>query len=76
MDMTRRKLLAAAGALPITAAASRAFAQSAQGQPMPSGAEQQQPLPPGERMRWAIVGLGSYGVNQVIPGFAGPASRE
>lgn len=36
---------------------------------MPGGAPQ--PEPPGERMGWAIVGLGSYGVNQVIPGFAG-----
>jgi glucose-fructose oxidoreductase len=66
--LTRRNLLAAAGAVPLALSASRAFAQTAEGQPMPGGAPQ--PMPPGERMRWAIVGLGSYGVNQVIPGFA------
>jgi glucose-fructose oxidoreductase len=68
-DLTRRHLLAAAGAAPLVLAAGRAFAQSAEGQPMPGAGPQ--PLPPGERMRWAIVGLGSFGVNQVIPGFAG-----
>jgi predicted dehydrogenase len=68
-SLTRRRLLAVAGAAPLALAAGRAFAQAAQGQPMPGGAEQ--PLPPAERLRWAIVGLGSYGVNQVIPGFAG-----
>src|SRR6187551_3597553 len=68
-DLTRRKLLAAAGAVPLTLAASRAFAQSASGQPMPTDAAPQ-PAVPREQMRWAIVGLGSFGVNQVIPGFA------
>lgn len=67
-DLTRRHLLAAAGAAPLVFAAGRAFAQMAEGQPMPDGAPQ--PAPPGERMGWAIVGLGSFGVNQVIPGFA------
>jgi predicted dehydrogenase len=67
-DLTRRHLLAAAGAAPLVFAAGRALAQTAEGQPMPDGAPQ--PLPPGERMGWAIVGLGSYGINQVIPGFA------
>jgi len=68
-DLTRRHVLAAAGAAPLVLAAGRAFAQTAEGQPMPAGAAPQ-PAPPGERMGWAIVGLGSYGVNQVIPGFA------
>ena len=68
-NLTRRRLLAAAGAAPLALAAGRAFAQAAQGQPMPGDAAPQ-PAPPGEQMRWAIVGLGSFGVNQVIPGFA------
>ena len=68
-DITRRKLLAAAGAVPLTLAASRAFAQSASGQPMPTDAAPQ-PVVPGEQMRWAIVGLGSFAVNEVMPGFA------
>ncbi len=67
-DFTRRRLLAAAGAAPLALAATRAFAQTAQGQPMPGDAAPQ-PALPGEKMRWAIVGLGSFGVNQVIPGF-------
>jgi predicted dehydrogenase len=68
-DLTRRHVLAAAGTAPLVFAAGRALAQTAEGQPMPGGAAPQ-PAPPGERMGWAIVGLGSYGVNQVIPGFA------
>src|SRR6188768_1400822 len=68
-DLTRRRLLAAAGAAPLTLAATRAFAQTASGQPMPGDAAPQ-PALPGEQMRWAIVGLGSFGINQVIPGFA------
>jgi glucose-fructose oxidoreductase len=67
-DLTRRHVLAAAGAATLVFAAGRALAQTAEGQPMPAGAAPQ-PAPPGERMGWAIVGLGSYGVNQVIPGF-------
>ena len=66
-DLTRRRLLAAAGAMPLAFAASRAFAQTAAGQPMPGGAAT--PEPTGERMRWAIVGLGSFAIGQVIPGF-------
>src|SRR6188768_4543651 len=68
-DLTRRRLLAAAGAVPLALTASRAFAQTASGQPMPTDAAPQ-PALPGEQMRWAIVGLGSFGINQVIPGFA------
>jgi predicted dehydrogenase len=68
-DFTRRHLLAAAGAAPLALATTRALGQTAQGQPMPGDAAPQ-PALPGEKMRWAIVGLGSFGVNQVIPGFA------
>src|SRR5688500_5395867 len=67
-DLTRRHLLAAAGAAPLVFAAGRAFAQTAEGQPMPGAAPQ--PVPPGARLGWVIVGLGSFGINQVIPGFA------
>ena len=68
-SLTRRHLLAAAGAAPLVLAASRTFAQTAAGQPM-HGEAAPQPVVPGEQMRWAIVGLGSFGINQVIPGFA------
>ena len=68
-DLSRRKLLAAASLAPIALGAGRALAQQAAGQPMPTDAAPQ-PAPPGEQMRWAIVGLGSFGINQVIPGFA------
>jgi predicted dehydrogenase len=66
-EFTRRKLLMAAGAAPLTLSASRAFAQQAQGQPLPGGANL--PAAPEQRMRWAIVGLGSFAIGQVIPGF-------
>lgn len=65
--ISRRHLLAAAGAVPLAAAASRALAQQAEGQPMPGNA--QLPQPASEKMRWAIVGLGSFAIEQVIPGF-------
>jgi glucose-fructose oxidoreductase len=68
-DLTRRRLLAAAVATPFALSATRALAQTAEGQPMPVDAAPQ-PALPGERMRWAIVGLGSFAINQVIPGFA------
>src|SRR5690606_33565458 len=41
--------------------------QQAEGQPLPGGATL--PEPPDSRMRWAIVGLGSFAIGQVIPGF-------
>jgi len=66
-EFTRRRLLAAAGAAPLALAAGRVLAQVAEGQPMPAGVEL--PPLPGERMRWAIVGLGSFAIGQVIPGF-------
>jgi predicted dehydrogenase len=66
-DLTRRRLLAAAGLAPFALGAGRAFAQQAEGQPMPAGVSL--PEPPSERMRWAIVGLGSFAIGQVIPGF-------
>lgn len=66
-NLTRRRLLVAAGAVPFALTAGRALAQQAAGQPMPGDAPL--PEPPGDRMRWAIVGLGSFAIGQVIPGF-------
>jgi predicted dehydrogenase len=66
-DLTRRRLLAAAGLAPFALGAGRAVAQQAEGQPLSAGVSL--PEPPGERMRWAIVGLGSFAIGQVIPGF-------
>src|SRR5690606_22373695 len=60
-------VLGAAGAVPLALAAGHAFAQQAEGQPLPGGATL--PEPPESRMRWAIVGLGSFAIGQVIPGF-------
>jgi glucose-fructose oxidoreductase len=68
-ELTRRRLLAAAAAAPLALSSARAFAQTAQGQPMPGDAAPQ-PVLPGDKMRWAVVGLGSFAINQVIPGFA------
>ena len=67
-EFTRREVVAAAGAVPLAASAGHALAQEAQGQPLPGNPAL--PQPPGERLGWAIVGLGSYAINQVIPGFA------
>ena len=66
--LTRREIIAAAGAVPLAAGAARALAQEAQGQPLMGNPNL--PQAPGERLGWAIVGLGSYGTNQVIPAFA------
>jgi glucose-fructose oxidoreductase len=66
--LTRREIIAAAGAVPLAAGAARALAQEAQGQPLMGNPNL--PQAPGDRLGWAIVGLGSYGTNQVIPGFA------
>lgn len=68
-DFTRRHLLAAAAAAPLALSASRAFAQTAQGQPLPAGTTLSEL--PAERMRWAIVGLGSFALGQVLPEFGG-----
>lgn len=66
-QFTRRHVLGAAGAVPLALAAGQAFAKQAEGQPLPGGATL--PEPPDSRMRWAIVGLGSFAIGQVIPGF-------
>jgi len=79
----RRQLLMGAGGLPLAAAAQGAAAQAggvssasakAAGQPMPGNSGL--PEAPLKRMGWAIVGLGNYAVNQVIPGFANAGSSQ
>jgi predicted dehydrogenase len=61
-DLTRRSFLAKAGqglaaAQALGSIASRASAQ-------------QVPEPPGRKLGWAIVGLGSLSINQILPAFA------
>ncbi|MBL8656189.1 MAG: Gfo/Idh/MocA family oxidoreductase [Altererythrobacter sp.] len=67
MGIDRRSLLAGLVAVPTLAAAQRAAARTEQGQAPTDHATPADP--PGERMRWAIVGLGSFAMGQVIPGF-------
>lgn len=67
MTIDRRGIvagLAAASALPLS---SRGSAQVAQGQPLIGDPSLPQPF--ADRMRWAVVGLGTFAVGQVIPGF-------
>jgi glucose-fructose oxidoreductase len=64
--ITRRTLIGAAAFTPIMASASKALAQKAEGQPMMGNPYL--PQPPQDRMRWAVVGLGSFAVGQLIPG--------
>lgn len=69
--MDRRSLLMAAGLLPITAtsafSATPQPTDTAQGQPLIGNPNL--PVPDSEKMRWAIVGLGTFAVGQVMPGF-------
>ena len=67
VQFNRRHLIAAAGLAPLAlGAGTRALAQSAQGQPLIGNPAL--PEVPGKKLRWAVVGLGSFGVGQVIPG--------
>jgi predicted dehydrogenase len=61
-DLTRRGFLAKAGRGLATAQALGALATRA--------SAQQVPEPPGRRLGWAIVGLGSLAINQILPAFA------
>ncbi|WP_202392903.1 Gfo/Idh/MocA family protein [Alteraurantiacibacter buctensis] len=67
--LSRRQVLAAgAGATLAAAGASRAAAQvRAEGTTL--AGDFTFPEPPGQRMRWAVVGLGNYAVGQIIPRF-------
>ena len=63
---SRRHVLAGLSAMPALTP-SHVFAQQAEGQPLLG--EPSLPEPENRRMRWAIVGLGTFAVGQVIPGF-------
>ena len=66
---TRREtLIGAAGAAALTTSG-RLVAQSAQGQPLIG--DPALPDDPAKRLGWAIVGLGTFAIGQVIPGFSG-----
>ena len=65
---TRRELLIGSAGAAAAMAGTKAAAQEAQGQPMPGNPRL--PQEPDQRVGWAIVGLGTFGVGQVIPGFA------
>jgi predicted dehydrogenase len=62
----RRTFLAGAGLLPLAAHAAAAAPPTAQGQPLPAGMPL--PEPAGKRVRYAVVGLGTFAVGQMLPG--------
>ena len=61
-DLTRRSFLRKAGGGLAAAQALGALAAKA--------TAQQVPEPPGKKLGWAIVGLGSLSINQILPAFA------
>src|SRR5258706_12471331 len=61
-DITRRGFLVKAGQGLVVARALGALATSASAQTVPD--------PPGRKAGWAIVGLGSLAINQILPAFA------
>lgn len=67
MAIDRRGILGAVAGGWAAATGAPALAQRAVGQPLLGDPDLPEPF--GERMRWAIVGLGSFAVGQVIPGF-------
>lgn len=67
-SVDRRQTLSGVAGAALGSLATASAAQTAIGQPMPGGATL--PDDPDSRMRWAIVGLGSFAIGQVIPGFA------
>lgn len=67
MTIDRRTLISGIAVAPLAAGSARAMAQQAQGQPLIG--DPALPEPMAGRMRWAIVGLGTFAVGQVIPGF-------
>ncbi len=70
---TRRDALKLGAGAAAALASARAVAQEAQGQPLLG--DPALPEPSGQRTRWAIVGLGTFAVGQVMPGF-GPARKS
>ncbi|MAM38634.1 MAG: oxidoreductase, partial [Erythrobacter sp.] len=67
-DVSRRRALGMGVGASLSLASGRALAQQAIGQPLIGNPAL--PEAPQSRMRWAIVGLGTFAVGQVIPGFA------
>lgn len=65
---TRRETLRALAGATALAASGRIAAQTAEGQPLIGNPKL--PEIPGNRTGWAIVGLGTFAIGQVIPGFA------
>lgn len=65
---TRRETLIAGAGLGALAASGRLAAQTAKGQPMLDNPGL--PEKPTKRLGWAIVGLGTFAIGQVIPGFS------
>jgi predicted dehydrogenase len=61
-EITRRRFLARAGQGLAAAQAASALTATAAAQPVPE--------PPGRKLGWAIVGLGSLSINQILPAFA------
>jgi predicted dehydrogenase len=61
-DVTRRRFLAVAGQGLVAV-------QAVGARPRAAGA-QTVPEPPGKKLGWAIVGLGSLAINQILPAFA------
>ena len=66
-DFTRRRLLTAGALAPLALSATRAFGQEAHGTPL--AGDFLLPDPPGQRVRWAVVGRGNLTVGELIPGF-------
>lgn len=62
-DITRRTFLASAGKTVVAANLAGALAKDA-------AAQLKVPDPPGKKLGWAIVGLGSLSINQILPAFA------
>jgi predicted dehydrogenase len=62
--ITRRRFLAGVGGGIAAASAAAAFAKDLAAQQQPSV-----PDPPGRKLGWAIVGLGSLAINQILPAF-------
>lgn len=67
MPLNRRTMLIAGTGALLTLSHGRAHGQKAQGQPLMG--DPVLPLPAGERMRWAVVGLGTFAVGQILPAF-------
>src|SRR5882762_4123549 len=62
-EITRRGFITRVGQGLVAANLAGTFLKSA-------AAEVQVPDPPGKKLGWAIVGLGSLSINQILPGFA------